>query len=71
MSAWKGTCSSLTTVSLYKFCGSETWVAAYLEGYELGSDDAESVRVSRKRNLVCVYLERYELGSDDGESVQV
>ena len=43
----------MTTVSLYKFCGSENWVAAYLEGYELGSDDGESVQASRERSLVC------------------
>ena len=50
--AEKGKYSSLTTVSLYKFCGSETWVAAYLGGYKLGFDDAELAQASRKRSLV-------------------
>ena len=57
-------------MSLYKFRGSETWAVEYLGGYELGSDDAEFVQVSKKRSLVCKYLEGYELGSDDGESVK-
>ena len=54
-------------MSLYKFCGSETWVAAYLEGYELGSDDGESVQVSRSGAWLVVRLERYEFKFDNLE----